>query len=190
MMKSIDALWNKYIAENGVEPKFAECQIQYLDTPNERQDVTIKMSEDDDKNGDDNVFFYCSSLNDFKSLTDRGSVDFKVTDIYSFNTPIIEKIKELANKCIANRDELYTHIEVYIKEHGIVEKREGEDATYTTAYSNRGNIYKAKIVAVYVKDDDLMMRVDVSCIAETWEVDVETDNVQAVAEFLTNNTAE
>lgn len=88
-MKNIDDLWNKYITENQQVPKFAKCKIQYLDTPNETQDEIIKMSGDYDKNGDDDIFFYCTGgLFELKLIAEKGSVDFKVVDIYSFNSSI------------------------------------------------------------------------------------------------------
>lgn len=80
----MDKQWNEYFEKNSAEPKVAEVTIQYLDKPNETQDVTIKMSEDD--NADDNIFYYSGSLEDLKSLTGDGGADFKVTSINSFGT--------------------------------------------------------------------------------------------------------
>lgn len=80
----MDKQWNEYVEKNGAEPKVAEVTIQYIDSPCETQGVTIKMSGDNDD--EDNIFFYCESLKDLKSLTGEGGVDFTVTSINSFGT--------------------------------------------------------------------------------------------------------
>ncbi len=84
LQNKIDSMWSRYVLDNGGDPKFTACQIQYIDTPHESQEVKIKISDDNDKDSDDDIFFYCTSLVDLKSLVESGSGDFKIIEIFSF----------------------------------------------------------------------------------------------------------
>ena len=78
----IDTLFNEYVKNNKCEPRYAQCSIKYLDNGVEF-DCNISLSADD--GGDyDNAFFYCSSLNDLKSLTSKGGEEFVITDCIGF----------------------------------------------------------------------------------------------------------
>lgn len=78
----------EYCEKNGYEPKFANCQIQWLDDKS-TCDVTIKMSSDAIESEDDHILFYCDSLKDLESLTEPGCEDFIVTEIYSFEDELL-----------------------------------------------------------------------------------------------------
>lgn len=83
----MDEMWGEYVAENDEEPKFARCLIRFEDD-SYSQEVTIKLSDGgDDGESEDNVFYYCTSLNDLKSLIEGGSaIDFNLTGICSFHS--------------------------------------------------------------------------------------------------------
>jgi hypothetical protein len=44
-----------------------ECEIQYKDD-DEHETVNIAMHGDDGESDDDDIFFYCDSVNDFRAL--------------------------------------------------------------------------------------------------------------------------
>lgn len=78
----IDTLYANYISEYGKEPLYAECSIMYLDD-NSTHDNTIKLSLEVSDGEDENIFFSCNSLSDFKSLVNPENSDFKVVTCYS-----------------------------------------------------------------------------------------------------------
>lgn len=58
----ITALYNDYVDHNKKEPRFATVSIKY---PQEAQfDVVFKMSSDMVEEEDEQIFYYCDSLND------------------------------------------------------------------------------------------------------------------------------
>ena len=63
--------------------KYANCRIEFLDT-HEEYDVVIKLTSEIDEDEDDNIFYYCDSLNDLQSLTVEGAEDFVIREIYSY----------------------------------------------------------------------------------------------------------
>lgn len=77
----IQQKFNAFVRENGKEPYQVDCHIVWKDT-NDHYDVKIQLSDDTGK--DDDIFFYCSSLEGLKSLTTFGGEDFIVTEIYGF----------------------------------------------------------------------------------------------------------
>lgn len=78
----IDTLYANYISEYGKEPLYAECSIMYLDDNSTHDDI-IKLSLDISDGEDENIFFSCNSLSDFKSLVNPENSDFKVVTCYS-----------------------------------------------------------------------------------------------------------
>lgn len=78
----IEQKFEAFVKENTKEPYYAVCRIVWKDT-NENYDVTIQLSVDTGE--EDDIFFYCNSLNELKSLATFGSQDFIVTEIYSFD---------------------------------------------------------------------------------------------------------
>lgn len=83
----IQKKFDEFVKMNGKEPHYADCQIVWKDTDGS-QDVKIQLSGDTDE--DDDMFFYCQSLNGLKSLAAFGVEDFIITEINNF-----ERILEL-----------------------------------------------------------------------------------------------
>ena len=46
--------------------------------------MTIALSMDSNTEKDDEIFFYCDSLEDLKSLADKGMEDFTITGCFCF----------------------------------------------------------------------------------------------------------
>lgn len=72
----IDSLFEQFISDHNEEPQYARCEIVFMDDPESPQEVIIKLSSDYDEDKDDDVFYYCDSINDLKSLTMPGCEDF------------------------------------------------------------------------------------------------------------------
>lgn len=83
----IQKKFDDFVKKNGKEPHYANCHIVWKDT-NDNYDVKIQLSGDTGE--DDDMFFYCQSLNGLKSLATFGCEDFIVTEVYSFE--LLEKI--------------------------------------------------------------------------------------------------
>jgi hypothetical protein len=79
----------KYFIKNEVNPTFLHCGVLYKDelgTQEPTFDVTIKMSCDVIEDEDDDIFYYCSSLEDVLSLCEKtGSSDFVIVNFNSFS---------------------------------------------------------------------------------------------------------
>lgn len=81
MQIEIQQKFDLFVKDNGKEPHYANCRIVWKDT-NDYYDVKIQLSGDTGE--DDDMFFYCHSLNGLKSLATFGGEDFIVTEINSF----------------------------------------------------------------------------------------------------------
>lgn len=79
----IDQEFVKFVAHHSKEPLYAICGIVWKDT-NERENVKIQLSSDTNPDEDDDIFFYCNSVIDLKSLCEFGGEDFVVIEIYWF----------------------------------------------------------------------------------------------------------
>lgn len=79
----IEQKFNEFVKKNGKESAYAVCEIVWKDT-NNLENVKIQLSSDSNPDEDDDIFFYCDSLNDLKSLCEFGGEDFIVTEIYGF----------------------------------------------------------------------------------------------------------
>ena len=80
----MEQLYKEFYKENGCEPRFADCVVEYTDT-RDTVEVIIKLSCDVVEEEDDSIFFYCNGLNDLKSMTDEGTgCDFVITEICGF----------------------------------------------------------------------------------------------------------
>lgn len=77
----IQKKFDVFVKENGKEPHYANCHIVWKDT-NDNYDVKIQLSNDTGE--EDDIFFYCNSLNALKSLATLGGEDFIVTEINCF----------------------------------------------------------------------------------------------------------
>ena len=81
--QEIGGLYLKFYSEQGCEPHYADCVIRWCDTL-ETVEVRIALAMDSDTEKDDEIFFYCNSLEDLKSLTDKGGEDFTVAGCLDF----------------------------------------------------------------------------------------------------------
>ena len=79
----IEQKFNDFVKENVKEPAYAVCEIVWKDT-NCQENVKIQLSSDSSLDEDDDIFFYCDSLNDLKALCEFGGEDFIVTEINRF----------------------------------------------------------------------------------------------------------
>ena len=79
----IQKKFDEFVKKNGKEPHYADCEIVWKDT-NDYYDVKIQLSGDTGE--DDDMFYYCHSLNGLKSLATFGCEDFIVTEINSFES--------------------------------------------------------------------------------------------------------
>lgn len=81
--QEIGGLYLKFYSGQGFEPHYADCVIRWHDTL-ETEEVRIALSMDSDTEKDDEIFFYCDSLSDLKSLADKGKEDFSITGCLGF----------------------------------------------------------------------------------------------------------
>ena len=94
-MEKMNALQQKmedsfveFCEEHGHEPRYANCEIEWQDDHG-TCDVVFKLSCDVDESEDDKIFFYCNSVRDLQSMTEKGTEDFVITDIYSFEDDLL-----------------------------------------------------------------------------------------------------
>ena len=80
--KEIDSQYMEYRSENGHEPHYADCVIRWRDL--ETEEVRIALAMDSDTEMDEEIFFYCDSINDLKSLADNGKGDFSIIGCLDF----------------------------------------------------------------------------------------------------------
>ena len=73
----------KFYCEQGREPHYADCTIRWCDTL-ETEEVRIALAMDSDNEKDDEIFFYCDSLENLKSLADKGKEDFIIAGCIGF----------------------------------------------------------------------------------------------------------
>lgn len=83
VQKEIGSHYLKFYNEQGCEPHYAECTIRWCDTL-ETEEARIALAMDSDNEKDDEIFFYCDSLEDLKSLADKGKEDFTIAGCSGF----------------------------------------------------------------------------------------------------------
>ena len=83
--KEIGSHYLKFYTEKGCEPHYADCVIRWNDTL-ETEEARIALAMDADTEKDDEIFFYCDSLNDMKSMADKGREDFTIAECIGFGT--------------------------------------------------------------------------------------------------------
>ena len=81
--REIGAQYLKFYTEQGREPHYADCIIRWSDTL-ETVEVRIALSMDSNTKKDDEIFFYCNSLEELKSLADKGMEDFTIAGCLGF----------------------------------------------------------------------------------------------------------
>lgn len=77
-------LFSNFLNAYGKEPQYACCKIEFIDDHSSIE--TVFALDSGIAENDDQIFYYCDSLNDLLSLMDKEekSVDFIITDIYEF----------------------------------------------------------------------------------------------------------
>ena len=81
--QEIGGLYLKFYSRQGHEPHYADCVIRWRDTL-ETEEARIALAMDSGTEKDDEIFFYCDSLDDLKSLADKGREDFTVAGCLGF----------------------------------------------------------------------------------------------------------
>ena len=81
--QEIDGRYLKFHSGQGREPHYADCVIRWRDTL-ETEEARIALAMDSNTEKDDEIFFYCDSLDDLKSLTGKGREDFTVAGCLGF----------------------------------------------------------------------------------------------------------
>lgn len=71
-----------FYEKNRMEPQYANCRVAWKDN-RDCCDVKIMLSSDTGLNEED-IFFYCDSLDGLQSLAGYGKADFIVTECYGF----------------------------------------------------------------------------------------------------------
>ena len=80
---TIKEKYDKFVAKNGCEPRYAEVSIVFTDDREHRIDgYIIAMVNDEETERLDNcIFYYCDSLSDLIAVTkDGGCMDFIVIE--------------------------------------------------------------------------------------------------------------
>lgn len=81
--KEIREKYQDYRTEKGREPHFLECIIRWNDTL-ETLETRIALDMDSDTEMDDEIFFYCDTLDSLLSLADRSGEDFVIAGCFGF----------------------------------------------------------------------------------------------------------
>jgi hypothetical protein len=75
--KDIDMLYQEFCNMRKCKPHYADCIIRWQDTL-DTLETRIALSMDSDTEWDEEIFYYCNSRNELKSLTEKGCSDFVV----------------------------------------------------------------------------------------------------------------
>ena len=81
--KEIREKYQEYRTEKGHEPHFLECAIRWNDTL-ETLETRIALNMDSDTEMDDEIFFYCDTLDSLLSLADKSGEDFVIAGCFGF----------------------------------------------------------------------------------------------------------
>jgi len=81
--KEIREKYQEYRTEKGHEPHFLECIIRWNDTL-ETLETRIALNMDSDTEMDDEIFFYCDTLDSLLSLADKSGEDFVIAGCFGF----------------------------------------------------------------------------------------------------------
>lgn len=95
--KDIDMLYQEFCNMRKCEPHYADCIIRWQDTL-DTLETRIALSMDSDTEWDEEIFYYCNSRNELKSLTE------KVAQILSL-------LIASASECMKSRYRKSEHIE-------------------------------------------------------------------------------
>lgn len=81
--KEISGNYLKFFSSQGREPHYADCIIRWCDTL-ETEEVRIALAMDSDNKNDEDIFFYCKTLEELKFLADKGKEDFTIAECFGF----------------------------------------------------------------------------------------------------------
>ena len=79
--KEIREKYQEYRTEKGREPHFLECIIRWNDTL-ETLETRITLDMDSDTEMDEEIFFYCDTLDSLLSLADNSGEDFVIAGYF------------------------------------------------------------------------------------------------------------
>lgn len=79
--KDIDMLYQEFCNMRKCKPHYADCIIRWQDTL-DTLETRIALSMDSDTEWDEEIFYYCNSRNELKSLTEKGCSDFVIADCF------------------------------------------------------------------------------------------------------------
>lgn len=79
---NIKEKYREFYEKNRIEPQYANCRIVWKDN-RDCSDVRIMLSSNTGLD-DEDIFFYCDSLNDLLSLAEYGNADFIITECYGY----------------------------------------------------------------------------------------------------------
>lgn len=142
IQKEMEYRFQKFVEECGHEPDYANCHIVWKDA-DDHYDVRIQLSADSNPEVDDDMFFYCNSLEGLKSLTEPGNEDFVITECHGFGSLTEEELvrKRVFSYEIGGRNISVTGSEVfrfYPREYGL----SAEDVErYAARYVARIKLY-------------------------------------------------
>ena len=88
LLQQIELLYNEFCKEHGHEPRYAKCEIEWQDDHN-TSDVVFKLSCDVTESEADQIFFYCNSVKDLQSMTEKGMEDYVISKVYSFENELL-----------------------------------------------------------------------------------------------------
>ena len=81
--KEISEHYLNFYSKQVIEPHYADCIIRWYDTL-ETEEARIALAMDSNNEKDDEIFFYCDSINDLKSLTNKGKEDSTIAGCLGF----------------------------------------------------------------------------------------------------------
>ena len=76
-------LYQEFCNMRKCEPHYADCIIRWQDTL-DTLETRIALSMDSETEWDEEIFYYCNSRNELKSLTEKGCSDFVIADCFGF----------------------------------------------------------------------------------------------------------
>lgn len=82
LIQKIRESYNEFVNNEGVEPDYLECGICFCDT-NETFEGKIALTCDSTE-FDEEIFFFCNSIEDAISFVDDNVEDFRIVDCYGF----------------------------------------------------------------------------------------------------------
>ena len=82
LIQKIRETYNEFVNNEGVEPEYLVCEICFCDT-NETFEGKIALTCDSTE-FDEEIFFFCNSIEDAISFVYDGVENFRIVDCFSF----------------------------------------------------------------------------------------------------------